>query len=1198
MRSITLTFAIARTAVHFQAVAERYAPYETILEISHPDELSDTALAASFPLHTASPALSNTRLDEISEDAEDGGSAPFGRLPARNNSNKSAKFGTARYKTERRVEQLMRAQQHRPASPLRGETSPTLSSSPPSASVKPSISQFLVREDAGTRSVTSLTPSIGSVTEYAGSNADSDGSTAKETDTIASTVESPQVETEPAEQNVTPSEPAPVAKTPSIREPSPEPQREEPAERQSSNVEPARSSHTHDSSEEKSTPEPPRSNAEEPFDFSYLEPKPKIKLGPRPVVTLDKPRKSGNMGTSPLPAGYLAKKQEQQRPKSFGATNLSQAQAMSGLGLYPAPPPIPSMPEYNPRPVSRGSVKSMPSQKTTAMTPEKLRLMKAVEMRKNKMRKSNPQIRAPITSDQAPDMPRLPANTDGDPIVQTVVQTSSDLDESKKLDSGIAMEYLPRGETNKQSRVKSAKPGSEGGGEVESKELPGLLSPPVAEEEIQSQQTQDPVSSNNVIVPDEPTSSIQQLAGADEFPLPPKGSPRRSGSRRASRRSRRSSPLTTENVQTESTPTPSIGKTSEAPLVVDQNVDESAMSTSFENLITDVPSIVTTASSRPQSATEEIEVAMDRSQSPYGGREPGSVDTSGTLTPSDEAFKQMSELAQRRRGFVEPLHIDVDTRRNSVAESLSDNDLLEELQSATFHDAKEMLVSKSPGPSGQILPSHLARSISHDSSASQSRSPVRSINIASGISHPEVSLDQQLQQSNERSHPASNEQVPQTQQPQSESPSNGAFPVDRCGSSASQRRVVSSGITRRIQALNDLSNREPSAVPVHIPTRGMSPDPAPVFLAQERRPSMRSPHSRTGSSYMRAKTDRAGSVPNGNNQPESSHVWNTSHDATSNRDSVSVKARIVRPPTAGSMEASADGANDLHESQIEINHSRGMPTPNSVSQAFLPPMPSPPTNPPSPDLRSLSSLRRKSLGRSKASTPGPVPVNDENRSGAATPTSSEDQGTSRTSRFFKRMSTFGSNASKRRSIASPILPGVPSPNPTETSSSRTGSVSTTAANALDRDAPPAVQVGDLNVQFPDTLVRPLTPDSPPSDSMLTANQQLWKRRWLSLDEAGYLHLSPPTSQQPSQSQSRPGKKFHLSDFKAPYAPDLDQQELPHSICLEFTGSHAPDADTFDGDHVGGGVLQLACEDAMGQRQVLRLLGGYWKSWVV
>lgn len=1070
MKATTLTFATARTAVHFQAVAERYAPYETILEISHPDELSDTALAASFPLHTASPALSNTRLDEISEDAEDGGSAPFGRLPARNNSNKSAKFGTARYKTERRVEQLMRAQQHRPASPLRGETSPTLSSSP-SASLKPSISQFLVHEDSRSRSITSLTPSVASVTEYAGSSAESDGSTAKETDTIASTVEVQQPDIEPAERDVTPSEPAPVAETPSIREPSPEVQREEPAERRNSHVESIRSSHLPDFSEDKSTPDPAKSLAEEePFDFSYLEPKPKIKLGPRPVVTPDKPRKSGNMGTSLLPAGYLAKKQEQQRPKSYGAPNLAQSQPTSGLGLFPAPPPIPNIPEYNPRPVSRGSVKSMPSQKTTTMTPEKLRLMKAVEMRKNKMRKSNPQIRTPMSSEQAPEIPKLPGNTEAEQIVQTVVRTPNNLDESKKLDSGIAMEHLPRAETHTQSNVKSPKHGLDEVREVETREPAGLLSLPVANEELEPQHS-EPLDTD--AISDEPTLSIQQLAGADEFPLPPKGSPRRNGSRRASRRSRHSSPLATENVQAESIPMPPTSKSPETAVIIDQNVDESAMSTSFENLITDVPAIVTTASSRPQTANEAVEMSKDGSQSPHGVMESGSVNTSGTLTPSDEAFRQMSELAQRRRGLVEPLHIDVDTRRNSVAESLSDNDLLEELQSATFHDAKEMVVSKSPGPNGQILPAHLARSISHDSSASQSRSPVRSINIPSGMSHPEVSLDQQLQQPAERSTPVSQEQAQQTQQPPSGISSSNASPVDRCSSSASQRRVVSSGITRRIQALNDLSNREPSAVPVHIPTRGMSPDPAPVFLAQERRPSMRSPHSRTGSAFkLRAKTERAGSASNGSIQPESSHVWNTSHDATSNRDSISVKARIVRPPTAGSTEASADNTNDLHESQIEINHSRGMPTPTSVSQAFLPPMPSPPTNPPSPDLRSLNSLRRKSFGRSKASTPGPVPVNDELRSGAASTTSTEEPGSSRTSRFFKRMSTFGSNASKRRSVASPVLPGVGSPNLTETSSSRAGSISTTAANPLDKDTPPAVQVGDLNVQFPDTLVSP------------------------------------------------------------------------------------------------------------------------------
>jgi hypothetical protein len=149
-------------------------------------------------------------------------------------------------------------------------------------------------------------------------------------------------------------------------------------------------------SEQKSIPERPKSHLEEPYDFSYLEPKPKIKLGPRPVVTPERPRKSNTMGTSLLPTGYHAKKQEQQRPKSTGPVNYVQSQMLAGLTTFPTPPPIPDVPEYNPRPISRGSVKSMPSQKSTTMTPEKLRLMKAVELRRKQMRKSNPQIRTPL----------------------------------------------------------------------------------------------------------------------------------------------------------------------------------------------------------------------------------------------------------------------------------------------------------------------------------------------------------------------------------------------------------------------------------------------------------------------------------------------------------------------------------------------------------------------------------------------------------------------------------------------------------------------------------------------------------------------------------------------------------------------------------------------------------------------------------
>jgi hypothetical protein len=59
------------------------------------------------------------------------------------------------------------------------------------------------------------------------------------------------------------------------------------------------------------------------------------------------------------------------------------------------------------------------------------------------------------------------------------------------------------------------------------------------------------------------------------------------------------------------------------------------------------------------------------------------------------------------------------------------------------------------------------------------------------------------------------------------------------------------------------------------------------------------------------------------------------------------------------------------------------------------------------------------------------------------------------------------------------------------------------------------------------------------------------------------------------------RRFSLADFKVPSVPDLEIQELPHSVLLEF-----PD----------GTSLQLACEDAMTQRQVLHLLKSYWKSW--
>jgi hypothetical protein len=822
------------------------------------------------------------------------------------------------------------------------------------------------------------------------------------------------------------------------------------------------SSQTPQLAEQKSTPDIPQSQFEEPFDFSYLEPKPKVKLGPRPVGTPERPRKSGTMGTALLPAGYLAKKQEQQRPRSTGPVNPVQAQMLAGLAIFPTPPPIPNVPEYNPRPVSRGSVKSMPSQKSATMTPEKLRLMKAVELRKRQMRKSNPQIKTQPPVELTPAVPELPQDNN----LEDVERSVSPLPESvapgpPKLDSGIDLENAHSNEREMQNHLDSPNHCVES--EVEAAPEPaGLLSAPIVNSDTTTKQPDAEVNADDHIDPEEAATDEQQVAGAEKSSDEPSQSVLMSDAMHVV------SPMTASETQPKQVaetvkaeeitalPTEAEPRNAEP---VNQIIDQTAFSTLLENLITDVPEIVTTASSRPQTAADETEAQLERSPSPFESGAPSSVESSGILPVNSE----MSDLAKRRRGLVEPLHIEVESRRNSEAESLTDNELLEELQSATFHNAKEMVVSKSPGPNTPFFPPHLARSISRDSVDSQLRSPVKEVSIANGLPHIDT-----------RPTNGSTELIAQTHSGKS---SSSVSPVDRPSPVASLKRNVSSGITKRIQALNELSNREPSAVPVHIPSRAMSPDPAPVFLANDRRPSMRSPHSRSGSSYrLRPNTERTGPFTNGSQQADIAHVWNTSQDTTGNRDSVSVKARIVRPPTAGSAEKPNDTTNDLHESQIEINHSRGTPTPTSVSQAFLPPMPTVPSNPPSPDHRSLHSLRRKSFGRSKASTPGPVPANEDSRPGSPSIISTDEPSGSRTSRFFKRMSNFGNNSSKRRSVVLPA--GVASP-PTapaqsEPSASRRPSVAaaatTTPTPVIDRDTPPAVQVGDLNVQFPDTLV--------------------------------------------------------------------------------------------------------------------------------
>ncbi len=79
--------------------------------------------------------------------------------------------------------------------------------------------------------------------------------------------------------------------------------------------------------------------------------------------------------------------------------------------------------------------------------------------------------------------------------------------------------------------------------------------------------------------------------------------------------------------------------------------------------------------------------------------------------------------------------------------------------------------------------------------------------------------------------------------------------------------------------------------------------------------------------------------------------------------------------------------------------------------------------------------------------------------------------------------------------------------------------------------------------------------------------QLWKRRWVEIDALGNLVMSPSKSNDKGVS-----KRFHLTDFKTPYPPDPDSQELPNSVVLDF---------------IDGRTLQCACESNNLQAHVLQ-----------
>ncbi|KAI6370950.1 hypothetical protein MCOR25_004082 [Pyricularia grisea] len=159
---------------------------------------------------------------------------------------------------------------------------------------------------------------------------------------------------------------------------------------------------------------------------------------------------------------------------------------------------------------------------------------------------------------------------------------------------------------------------------------------------------------------------------------------------------------------------------------------------------------------------------------------------------------------------------------------------------------------------------------------------------------------------------------------------------------------------------------------------------------------------------------------------------------------------------------------------------------------------------------------------------------------------------SRASRFIRRLSN---SLSSSRKTVTPVMS--PTVTEEEYDGEDHGSFFSAGRQTQQQQPTQLAYMGDVNVQFPDNL--------------------LWKRRTMCLDSQGFLILSAVqgiAAATANNTALNGIKRYHLSDFRVPYAPEMEQQELPNSVCLDF---------------IEGSSLQIACEDRAGQLNTLHAL---------
>ncbi|KAL8692645.1 MAG: hypothetical protein Q9218_002378 [Villophora microphyllina] len=544
------------------------------------------------------------------------------------------------------------------------------------------------------------------------------------------------------------------------------------------------------------------------------------------------------------------------------------------------------------------------------------------------------------------------------------------------------------------------------------------------------------------------------------------------------------------------------------------------------------------------------EDGVSQGRDPAQGREEGKDLIDARPSSADTSIAQRERRA-RRQGLINPIKR-ISSPDYSDEQFLSDDSFMEELKMATVQEAKPISVSKSP-----IMPV-FPRSVPE----SQSNEQLRSSSASSNRLHRSKRHDDQPMMP----------KLPDLFSARSSSAPYTPLHESQLSPPILKKVGVSSGISQRIKALEQLSSR-PSSPSSQLSSPSTAPGSSPAF-PKPRKTSFRASQAAAeiAKATTKASTSRSPmtfspparspdlntSKQLGDNVVRVDRIDVTTKDGKTRPESISVTARIIRKSQNKVPQVKDDSSNpptvDLYPSPLTVEH-----------QSMRPTSPPSPLKPPKPFYaRSISSTstthksepfpapRRDSISSRLSSTPsrrGSEPELPHSISDISLNSMSNLDGTkeekkeSRKSRLFKRMSNI--SAASRRSIASALSPvrkdikEEPIVEHHEPSRETIKPVVST------------VEIGDVNVQFPDTL--------------------LWKRRHMCIDEKGLLVLSASKADNNSKVVT---KRYPFTEFNPPYLPDQEMQELPNSVVLDFRD---------------GSTLQCACENSYTRNEVLRAL---------